>query len=73
MGYLTHLKRTAHCPSCRWFIKRDSNDDIKEVKLVYKPSEYRQTSNARKLYTQKGLISILEAEKNKKNNEISRT
>ena len=66
MTYLTHLKRTAHCPSCRWVVKRNSNDDIKEVKLVYKPSEYRATSNPRKLYTQKGLITILEAEREKK-------
>jgi len=66
MTYLTHLKRTAHCPSCRWIVKRDSNDDIKEVKLVYKPSEYRDFLNARKLYTQKGLITVLEAEREKK-------
>ncbi len=66
MTYLTHLKRTAHCPSCRWVVKRNSNDDIKEVKLVYKPSEYRVMSNPRKLYTQKGLITILETEREKK-------
>jgi len=66
MSYLTHLKRTTHCPSCRWIVKRDSNDDIKEVKLVYKPSEYRDFLNARKLYTQKGLMTVLEAEREKK-------
>jgi len=66
MSYLTHLKRTTHCSSCRWIVKRDSNDDIKEVKLVYKPSEYRDFLNARKLYTQKGLITVLEAEREKK-------
>lgn len=66
MSYLTHLKRTTHCPSCRWVVKRDFNDDIKEVKLVYKPSEYRDFLNARKLYTQKGLMTVLEAEREKK-------
>jgi len=66
MSYLTHLKRAAHCSSCRWIVKRDSSDYIKEVKLVYKPSEYRNFSNSRKLYTQKGLITILETEREKK-------
>ena len=66
MTYLTHLKRTDHCPSCRWVVKRDSNENIKEVKLVYEPSEYRTILNARKLYTQKGLITILETEREKK-------
>jgi|TARA_R100001530_G_scaffold133535_1_gene107039 hypothetical protein len=66
MTYLTHLKRTVHCPSCRWVVKRDLKENIKEVKLVYKPSEYRIMSNPRKLYTQKGLITILETEREKK-------
>ena len=66
MSYLTHLKRTTHCPSCRWIVKRNLNEDIKEVKLVYKPSEYRDIPNSKKLYTQKGLITILEAEREKK-------
>jgi len=73
MAYLTHLKRTDHCSSCRWIVKRDSKENIKEVKLVYKPSEYRTASNAKKLYTQKGLITILEIERKKINNEISST
>ena len=66
MTYLTHLKRTAHCSSCRWIVKRDSDENLKEVKLVYKPSEYRDIPNARKLYTQKGLITIQETEREKK-------
>ncbi len=73
MTYLTHLKRITHCPSCRWIIKRDSSNDIKEVKLVYKPAEYRNVLNAKKLYTQKGLITVLELERKKRNSEISST
>ena len=65
MSYLTHLKRTTHCKSCRWIVKRNFNDDIKEIKLVYEPSEYRNLS-PRKLYTRDKLIKVLEAEREKK-------
>jgi hypothetical protein len=66
MTYLTHLKRAVHCPSCRWVVKKNLKDYITEVKLVYKPSEYRIGPKARKLYTRKGLITILETEREKK-------
>lgn len=32
--------------SSRWIIKYDSNDKIREVKLVYNPEEYRQGKRA---------------------------
>ena len=73
MTYLTHLKRNNHCPSCRWIVKYDSKDLIREVKLVYNPDEYsrdnatRYGHKARKLYTRKGLITILESDKKKRN------
>ena len=73
MGYLTHLKRNAHCESCRWVIKFDSKELIREVKLVYNPDEYsrdnakRYGHKARKLYTRKGLITVLENDKKKRN------
>tara|TARA_Y100001973_G_C5132868_1_gene298734 strand:- start:475 stop:702 length:228 start_codon:yes stop_codon:yes gene_type:complete len=72
MSYLAHLKRW-HCPSCRWIVKRNNDDElIREVKLVYNPDEYRRTNaekyghKARKLYTRKGLIRILENDKSKR-------
>tara|TARA_R110002051_G_scaffold261728_2_gene321654 strand:+ start:1152 stop:1376 length:225 start_codon:yes stop_codon:yes gene_type:complete len=73
MNYLAHLKRNNHCPSCRWIIKYDSKDLIREVKLVYNPKEYSDVNakkygyKARKLYTKKGLIGVLEKDKGKRN------
>jgi len=46
---------------------------IREVKLVYNPDEYsienakRYGNKARKLYTRRGLITTLEADKKKRN------
>tara|TARA_R110000751_G_scaffold113367_1_gene212514 strand:- start:58 stop:282 length:225 start_codon:yes stop_codon:yes gene_type:complete len=73
MTYLSHLKRNNHCSSCRWIVKYDSTDLIREVKLVYNPQEYiddnakRYGHKARKLYTRKGLIGVLEKDKVKRN------
>tara|TARA_R110000824_G_scaffold228839_2_gene416569 strand:+ start:118 stop:345 length:228 start_codon:yes stop_codon:yes gene_type:complete len=74
MGYLTHLKRNNHCDECRWIVKRDSETSlVREVKLVYNPDEYskdnakRYGHKARKLYTRKGLITVLESDKKKRN------
>ena len=62
-----------HCPSCRWIVKfhQDTNL-IREVKLVYNPEEYSKTNakiyghKARKLYTRKGLIKVLEDDKERR-------
>ena len=62
MSYLTYLKRHPNNKDCRWVIKRDSNDRIKDVKLIFNPHEY--TSHP--LLTQEQLIIQLELEKNKK-------
>ena len=40
---------------------------VREVKLVYNPDEYRTGKQARPLHTIKGLIKILENDKNKRN------
>jgi hypothetical protein len=74
MSYLTHLKRNNHCSSCRWIVKRDDETNlIREVKLVYNPAEYSRENakkyghKARKLYTRKGLITVLETDREKRN------
>tara|TARA_R110002051_G_scaffold1515_2_gene8376 strand:- start:855 stop:1082 length:228 start_codon:yes stop_codon:yes gene_type:complete len=74
MTYLTHLKRNTHCPSCRWVVKcHPKTDLVREVKLVYNPDEYSEMNakryghKARKLYTRKGLINVLEKDKKKRN------
>ncbi len=69
MGYLAHLKRNNHCSSCRWVVKYNSDDIIREVKLVYNPSEYskanakRYGNKARKLHNREQLIVVLENDK----------
>jgi hypothetical protein len=65
MSYLTHLKKTKMHHSSRWIVKYD-NDLVKEVKLIYSPDEYRSFKKARTLNTQKGLIKILENDKERR-------
>ena len=67
MSYLTHLKRNKMHYSNRWIVKFDSKKDlIKEVKLIFNPDEYRTLKNAKQLHTQKGIIKILENDKEKR-------
>tara|TARA_R110002020_G_scaffold225959_2_gene436279 strand:- start:587 stop:814 length:228 start_codon:yes stop_codon:yes gene_type:complete len=73
MNYLAHIKRYNHCSKSRWIVKRNSKTGlVREVKLVYNPDEYsdmnakRYGNKARKLYTRKGLIKVLEIDKEKR-------
>lgn len=67
MSYLIHLKKNKMHYKCRWVVKYDNKDLIREVKLVYNPEEYRSMKNAKPLHTQKGLIKLLENDKRKRN------
>ena len=67
MSYLAHLKRTKMHYSNRWIIKFDDDELVREVKLIFNPEEYRNGKKARKLHTQKGLIKILEHDKQRRN------
>ena len=66
MSYLAHLKRTKMHHSNRWIVKYDDNDLVREVKLIYSPEEYRESSKPRTLNTQEGLIKILENDKKRR-------
>ena len=66
MNYLTHLKRNKMHYSSRWVVKFDDEDLIREVKLIFNPEEYRQSTKARTLNTQEGLIKILENDKKRR-------
>jgi hypothetical protein len=66
MNYLTHLKRHKMHYSSRWVVKFDDEDLIREVKLIFNPEEYRQSTKARTLNTQEGLIKILENDKKRR-------
>ena len=63
MSYITHLKRQKHHYKCRWIVKYDDEGLVREVKLIYSPDEYRNSSRSRKLNTKEGLIKILENDK----------
>ena len=54
----------------RWVVKFNAKDLIKEVKLILDPERYRKRANAKRLHTQKGLIKILENDKEKRNTEL---
>tara|TARA_R110000824_G_C14821066_1_gene636731 strand:+ start:279 stop:503 length:225 start_codon:yes stop_codon:yes gene_type:complete len=72
MGYLRHIKRNNHCDTCRWVVKYDKKDLVREVKLVYEPTEYsrinakRYGHKARKLHNREQLIAALEWDKEKR-------
>lgn len=68
MSYLAHLKKTKMHHKNRWVVKYDKYEDlVREVKLIFNPEEYRKFPNARRLNTQKGLIKILENDKERRN------
>tara|TARA_R110000824_G_scaffold159977_2_gene334622 strand:+ start:998 stop:1213 length:216 start_codon:yes stop_codon:yes gene_type:complete len=71
MSYLTHLKKTESAEENRWIVKKDAKGLVKEVKLIYKPSEYyaankHKGKNARPLHNKNVLIKILEDDKLKR-------
>ena len=68
MSYLTHLKRADISSDTRWIVKYRKNGKIREVKQIYKPSEYyadnlHRGKNARPLHNRNALIKILENDK----------
>ena len=72
MNYLTHLKKITSSEDNRWIVKYNKNGLVREVKLIYKPSEYYASNkhkgkNARPLHNKNALIKILENDKEKNN------
>ena len=72
MSFLTHLRKTNYEESTRWIVKYDSKGDVREIKQIYKPSEYyalnkHKGKNARPLHNKNALIKILENDKEKNN------
>tara|TARA_R110002110_G_scaffold82730_4_gene215150 strand:+ start:447 stop:665 length:219 start_codon:yes stop_codon:yes gene_type:complete len=71
MSYLLHLKKTSNESDTRWIVKYNKKGLVKEVKQVYKPSEYyamnkHKGKNARPLHNKNALIKILEDDKAKR-------
>ena len=72
MSYLTHLKRVDNHIDTRWIVKYTTKGLVREVKQIYKPSEYYASNlhrgeNARPLHNKNALIKILEDDKERRN------
>tara|TARA_R100001530_G_scaffold120540_1_gene87833 strand:- start:495 stop:719 length:225 start_codon:yes stop_codon:yes gene_type:complete len=72
MTFLTHLKRITLPDDTRWIVKYTKKGLVREVKQIYKPSEYyalnlHKGKNARPLHNKSALIKILEDDKEKNN------
>ena len=63
IDYLGFLRNHKMHYKSRWVVKYNAKELIKEVKLIFNPERYRKRPNAKKLHTQKGLIKILENDK----------
>jgi hypothetical protein len=61
------LKREKTVRGRRWTIRRDENDKLTDVKMIFNPDIYTKYHNAKKMYGDKDLLKILEDEKEKNN------
>ena len=61
------LKRQGTVRGRRWTIRRDEEDKLTEIKMIYNPDIYAKYRNAKKMYGDKDLLKILEDEKEKNN------
>ena len=72
MSYLEHLRKINNQDETRWVVKYNKKTGlIREVKQVYKPSEYYASNkhkgeNARPLHNNNAIIKILENDKEKR-------
>jgi len=51
----------------RWIVKRDEENNIKEVKMIYDPEHYKTLKNSKPMVGDRVLLKILEDEKEKNN------
>jgi len=71
ISFLTHLKRSDNHTDTRWIVKYNKNGLIREVKQIYRPSEYYASNkhkgkNARPLHNKNIIIKIMEEDKLKR-------
>ena len=74
MSFLQHLKKVKFNDTERWIVKYLKNGLVREVKQIYKPSEYyaankHKGKDARPLHNKNALIKILENDQEKRNNK----
>ena len=70
IDYLGFLRNHKMHYKSRWVVKYNDKELIKEVKLIFNPERYRKRPNAKKLHTQKGLIKILQNDKEKRSTQL---
>jgi hypothetical protein len=63
--FLKMLKRQGTVRGRRWTIRRDSEDNLTEVKMIFNPDEYRGSKEAKEMYGDRAIIKILIEEKQK--------
>tara|TARA_R110002020_G_scaffold341832_2_gene556395 strand:- start:71 stop:283 length:213 start_codon:yes stop_codon:yes gene_type:complete len=68
MSLRLQLKKNKTVRGRRWTIKKDKNQIITHVKMIFKPEEYSQYKNAKEMYGDKALLEILENDYEKKKN-----
>lgn len=72
MNFRKHLNKTVHAEDTRWIVKYNKAGKVREVKQIYKPSEYyamnlHKGKNARPLHNKSALIKILDNDQEKNN------
>ena len=60
MSLRTTLKKNKTVRGRRWTIRKNDDNRITEVKMIFKPEEYVTYSNSRTMYGDKALLEILE-------------
>lgn len=60
MSLRLQLKKNKTVRGRRWTIRKDSDDRVTEVKMIFKPEEYITYSDAREMYGDRALLEILE-------------
>ena len=64
MSFINYLKRTKLDEKTRWIVKKSLDGQIKEIKQLYNPQEYKKTNrNKRQILNKQQLIEILETDK----------
>ena len=56
------LRRSKTVRGRRWTIRRDTENKLTEVKMIFNPDEYIKNSTSKKMYGDKQLLKILDKE-----------
>tara|TARA_R110002124_G_scaffold206532_4_gene373051 strand:- start:1462 stop:1674 length:213 start_codon:yes stop_codon:yes gene_type:complete len=62
------LKKSGTKSGRRWVVKRDEDESIVEVKMIYDPKNYETFKNSKPMVGDKKLVEILDNEYEKKKN-----